>query len=133
MKKNNMKKNNMKKNRMFDDDSGQLILIACISIAVSLVMITIYEYSTLTTGEGSINRENIGSTYFYTNIRDRYINVYNEEYLNTSKSTNITVFEKEMKKFAILHGYSIDFIRNESSATIIFVDKDTKIIEEVKR
>ena len=118
---------------MSDDDSGQLILIACVSIAASLIMMTIYEYSTLTTGEGSINRENMGSTYFYTNIRDRYINVYNDEYLNTGKLTNITIFEKEMKKFALLHGYSIDFVRNQSSVTIIFVDKDTKIIEEFKR
>lgn len=116
-----------------DDDSGQIILLACVSIAICLILITIYEYSTFTTGEGSINRENVESTYFYTNIRDRYTNVYNDEYLDTNKSTNITTFEREMKKFALLHGYSIDFIRNESSATIIFVDKDMKIIDEIKR
>lgn len=118
---------------MLKDDSGQLILIACVSIAASLILISIYEYSTLTTGEGSINRENIGSTYFYTNIRDRYMNVYNDEYLDMNKSTNITIFEKETKKFALLHGYSIDFIRNDSFVTIIFVDKDMKIIEEIKK
>lgn len=122
-----------KSGNMLKDDSGQLILIACVSIAVSLILISIYEYSTLITGEGSINRENMGSTYFYTNIRDRYVNVYNGEYLDMNKSSNITVFEKEMKKFALLHGYSIDFVRNDSLATIIFVDKDMKIIEEIKR
>lgn len=118
---------------MFDDDSGQLILIACISIAASLILISIFEYSTLTTGEGSINRENIGTIYFYTNIRDSYINVYNDEYLNMGKTTNITIFEKEMKEFALLHGYSINFIRNDTMATIIFVDKDMRIVEKINR
>jgi hypothetical protein len=118
---------------MFDDDGGQLILIASISIAASLILISMYEYSTLMTGEGSINRENMESTYFYNGIRDRYVKVYNNEYLNMNKSTNITIFEKEMKEFALLHGYSVNFIRNDSSTTIIFVDKDTKIVEKINR
>lgn len=119
--------------RSFDNDSGQLILITCVLIAIVLILISIYGYSTLMTGKGSIDRENIDSTYFYLGMRNRYINIYNNEYLDINKTTNITIFEKEMKQFSVLHGYSIDFIRDDFSATIIFVDKDMKIIEKINR
>lgn len=127
-----IKASTIRKN-IFDDDNGQLVLMACLSIAIFLVLISVYEYSTLTAGGGSINRENMGSTYFYIDLRDRYENVYSNTYLNMSKTTNITVFEKEMREFALLHGYSVNFIRNETTATIIFVDKDMKIIEQVNK
>lgn len=119
--------------KIIKDDSGQMILITCLSIAVIMVMISVYEYSTMMTGEGSINKENSGSTYFYINARDRYEKIYNDEYLNLSKTTNITIFEKEMREFALLHGYSINFMRNDTSAKIIFIDKDMRIIEQINR
>jgi len=119
--------------KIIKDDNGQMILIMCLSIAVILMTISIYEYSAMMTGEGSINKENSESTYFYINVRDRYENVYNDEYLNLSKKTNITTFEKEVKEFALLHGYSVNFIRNDTSAKIIFIDKDMRIIEQINR
>ena len=119
--------------KIIKDDNGQMILIMCLSIAVILIMISIHEYSTMMTGEGSINKENSESTYFYINARERYVKIYNDEYLNLSKTTNITIFEKEMKEFALLHGYSVNFIRNDTSAKIIFVDKDMRIIEQINR
>ncbi|MBC2699352.1 MAG: hypothetical protein HF976_13430 [ANME-2 cluster archaeon] len=120
--------------RKFDDETGQLILIACVTVALAIVLITSYEYSTLVTGEKSINRENMDSTYYYQDVRERYINIYDKsEYLNYSKPINLTVFENEMKDLAILHGYSIDFIHNDngSKTTIVFVDKDIRIEEEL--
>jgi hypothetical protein len=120
--------------RKFDDETGQLILIACVTVVLAIVLITSYEYSTLSTGEESINRENMDSTYYYQDVRERYINIYKDpEYLNYSEPINLTVFENEMKDLAILHGYSIDFIHtdNRSKTTIVFVDKDIKIEEEL--
>ena len=119
--------------KIIKDDNGQMILITCLSIAIILILISIYEYSTMMTGEGSINKENSESTYFYINARDRYMKIYNDEYLNMSKTTNITIFEKEMKEFALLHGYSINFIRNDTLAKMIFIDKDMMIIEQFNR
>ena len=119
--------------KIIKDDNGQMILITCLSIAIILILISIYEYSAMMTGEGSINKENSESTYFYINARDRYANIYNDEYLNLSKTTNITIFEKEMKEFAMLHGYSVSFIRNDTSVKMIFVDNDMKIIEQINR
>ncbi len=107
-----------------DDDSGQLILIACVSVAAALVLIATYEYSTLGTGENSINRENVNSYYFYDSIRDRY----NETYTDGSDNT---VFEKELKEFSLMHGYSLDFICTGTNRTIVFIDKDIKITEEL--
>ena len=118
--------------RKFDDETGQLILIACVTVVLAIVLITSYEYSTLSTGEESINRENMDSTYYYQDVRERYINIYNDpEYLDYTKLNNLTVFENEMKDLAILHGYSIDFIHNGSKTTIVFVDKDIRIEEEL--
>ncbi len=114
------------------DDRGQLILIACVAIVLAIVLISVYELSTMGTGENSINRENKDSYYYYKSIRDRYSKVYNESYMNMSNSVNITLFEKELKEFALLHGYSVDFIRNDTQATIVFIDKDIRIEEVLK-
>jgi hypothetical protein len=110
--------------RFLDDDRGQLILIACVSVAAALVLITMYEYSTLGTGEKSINRENLNSYYFYDSIEDRYSQVYQEYQTNS-----VTVFENDLKRFALLHGYSLDFVCAGGNKKIIFVDKDIKIEE----
>lgn len=109
--------------RLTDDDSGQLILIACVSVAAAIVLISIYEFSTLSAGEDSINRENLNSYYYYGSIRE----TYNQTYL----LTNHTVFETDLKKFALMHGYSVDFVCTGVNKTIIFVDKDIKIQEEL--
>ena len=114
------------------DDRGQLILIACVGIVLALVLISVYELSTLNTGENSINRENRDSYYYYKSIRDRYDAVYKEPYTNMSNPVNLTLFEKELKEFSLLHGYSVEFIRNDTQATIIFIDKDIKIEEVMK-
>lgn len=116
--------------RFIVDDSGQLILIACVSVAAALVLIAVYEYSTLGTGENSINRENLNSYYFYDSIRKEYSGIYN----NTDKN-DILTFENEIKKFALLHGYSVDFIctnNTNGNRTIVFIDKDIKIREELE-
>jgi hypothetical protein len=109
--------------RFSGDDSGQLILIACISVAAAIVLISIYEYSTLSAGEDSINRENLNSYYYYDSIRE----TYNQTYLRPDHA----VFENELKKFALMHGYSVDFVCKGGNKTIIFVDKDIKIQEEL--
>jgi hypothetical protein len=111
--------------RFTDDDSGQLILIACVSVAAAIVLISIYEYSTLSAGEDSINRENLNSYYYYDSIRE----TYNQTYL----LSNHKEFEKDLKNFALMHGYSVDFvcIGVNINRTIIFVDKDINIQEEL--
>ena len=117
--------------RRFDDDTGQLILVACVTVVLAIVLMTTYEYSTLGTGEKSINRENMDSTYYYQDIRERYNNIYkNPAYLNLTDPNNITVYENEMKDLAILHGYSLDFVHYDQNTTIVFVDKDIRIEEE---
>ncbi len=109
--------------RFSDDDSGQLILIACVSVAAAIVLIAMYEYSTLGTGENSINRENMNSYYYYGSIRDKYKNLSEPDKLP---------FENDLKAFALLHGYSVDFVSVCNNNTkIIFIDKDIKIEEEV--
>ncbi len=115
----------------FDDDCGQLILIACVSVVFAIVLMATYEYSTLGTGETSINRENKDSFYYYDSIRDRFTAVYSDPILGSP--TNITIFEKELKEFALLHGYSADFMSNNTQATIIFMDKDLRIEEVVTK
>lgn len=115
--------------RFIDDDSGQLILIACVSVTAALVLIAIYEYSTLGTGENSINRENLNSYYFYESIRERYFQIYN----NYTYIDKIPSFENDLKKFALLHGYSVDFVCTGNNRTIVFVDKHIKIREELER
>jgi hypothetical protein len=113
--------------RFSDDDSGQLILIACVFIAAALVLISAYEYSTLGTGEKSINRETLNSYDYYNNIRDRYVDLYKDyNYRGT-----IIQYETELKEYALLHGASVDFIHNGTQVTIIFKDKDLKIEEVV--
>ena len=97
------------------------------SVAAALVLIATYEYSTLGTGENSINRENLNSYYFYDSIRERYLEIYN------NSNYDVPLFENELKKFAILHGYSVDFVCTGSNRTILFVDKDIKIKEELER
>ena len=110
--------------RFRDDDSGQLILIACVSVAAAIVLISTYEFSSLSAGENSINRENLNSYYYYGSIRE----TYNQTYLQS----NYTIFEKDLKKFAIMHGYSVDFVCNGgNNKTILFVDKDINIREEL--
>ena len=109
--------------RFINDDRGQLILIACVSIAAALVLIATYEYSTLGTGENSINRETMNSYYFYNSIRDRYNETYN--------GLDHAVFENELKEFSLMHGYSLDFICTGTNRSIVFIDKDIKIIEEL--
>jgi hypothetical protein len=106
-----------------DDDSGQLILIACVSVAAALVLIATYEYSTLGTGENSINRENVNSYYFYDSIRENY----NQTYLASDR----VKFENELKSFSLMHGYSLDFICTGTNRTILFIDNDIKITEEL--
>ena len=119
--------------RRFNDDTGQLILVACVTVVLAIVLMTTYEYSTLGTGEKSINRENMDSTYYYQDVRERYINIYNKsDYLNLTDPNNITVYENEMKDLAILHGYSLDFVHDgPKKTTIVFVDKDIRIEEEL--
>ncbi|KCZ72648.1 hypothetical protein ANME2D_01079 [Candidatus Methanoperedens nitroreducens] len=119
--------------KLFNNDSGQLILIACVSVVLAIVLIAVYEYSTLGTGEKSINRENMDSFYYYKNIRERYTDIYKKSnYLDINNTRNLTVFEKELKEFALLHGYSVDFIRDGTNATIIYLDKDIKIEEKIE-
>ncbi len=113
--------------RFKDDESGQLILIACVSVAAALVLIATYEYSTLGTGENSINRETMNSYYFYNSIREKYSPIYN----NITYKDDIQVYENELKEFAILHGYSVDFVCKDKHKTIIFIDKDIKIEEKM--
>lgn len=115
-----------------NDETGQLILIACFTVVVAIILMVSYEYSTLSTGENSINRENMDSTYYFHDVRERYINIYNDpDYLNYSEPNNLTVFENEIKDLAILHGFSIDFIHDGPKTTIVFVDKDVRIEEEL--
>ncbi len=107
-----------------DDDHGQLILIACVSIAVALVLIATYGYYTIGTGENSINREDMNSFYYYQSIRDNYMNI--------SHNQNNVTLKNEMKASALLHGYSVDFgVCSSGNSTIIFIDKDIQIREEV--
>lgn len=123
--------------KFFNDDNGQMILITCTSIVLALILIAIYEYSILGTGDTSINRENADSFYYYENIRERYLYIYNSDqnsdYWNFDKPTNITLFEKELKQFALLHGYSLTITRNDIEVRIIFIDKDLIIKETIKK
>ncbi len=112
--------------RFSDDDSGQLILLACFSVVAAVVLVSAYEYSTLSTGEKSINRETLNSYDYYNNIRDRYIDLNNSGYGN-----NIAPYETELKEYALLHGASVEFIHNGTQVKIIFIDKDLKIEEVV--
>ncbi len=106
------------------DDRGQLILIACVSIAVALVLIATYGYYTIGAGEDSINREDMNSFYYYHSIRDNYMNISNNQ--------NSVTLKNEMKASALLHGYSVDFgVCSNGNSTIIFIDKDIQIREEV--
>ena len=113
--------------RGFEDDKGQLILIGCVIITVTIVMIISFEYSTLVTGEKSIKRENMNSVYYYESVRDRYVNIYN----NPDYKDNLDMFESEIIALAQLHGYSVDFVHNNLTTTIVFVDKDIRIEEEL--
>lgn len=114
--------------RFIDDDNGQLILIACVSVAVALVLIATYEYSTLGTGENSINRETMNSYYFYNSISERYSHIYN----NITYKDNIQLYENQLKEFGLLHGYSVDFVcSNDLHKKIVFIDKDIKIEEKM--
>ncbi len=98
------------------------------------MLITTYEYSALGTGENSINRENSGSAYFYMNIMNQYTNIYyNNASWDFSNPKNLTYFENDMKEFALLHGYSLDFVRNNITTRVIFMDKDVRIEEEIKK
>ncbi len=108
--------------RIFGNENGQLILIACVSIVLVLVLIAIYESYTLATGENSIKSENRDSFYYYMDIRNKYIDISG---FNKSK------FEGEMMDLSLLHGYSVNFIHNGGKTTIIFVDKDIRIVEEL--
>ncbi len=111
--------------RFIDDDSGQLILIACVSIAAALVLIATYGYYTIGAGEDSINREDMNSFYYYHSIRDNYMNI-------SSKDLNNITLKNELKSSAILHGYSVDFgVCSYGNSTIIFIDKDIQIREVV--
>lgn len=116
----------MKRNNFVDNDSGQMILLACVFVTVALVLIAIYEYSTLDTGENSINRENVDSFYYYKNIRDRYTEVYEER-------SNVTIFENELEEFALLHGYSLNFLHGDTQVRIMFIDKDLRIEEYIEK
>ena len=109
--------------RFINDESGQLILIACVSVVAAIVLIATYEYSTLGTGENSINRETMNSYYFYDSIRENYNLTYS--------NPNHAVFENELKEFSLLHGYSVDFVCNNNHKKVIFIDKDIKIEEEI--
>ncbi len=113
--------------RRFEDDEGQLILIGCVIITIAIVLIISFEYSTLATGEKSIKRENMNSVYYYESVRDRYVNIYN----NQDYEDNLDLFESEIIALAQLHGYSVDFVHNNLTTTIVFVDKDMRIEEEL--
>ncbi len=114
--------------RLLDNDSGQLILIACVFVVFSLILIATYEYSALGTGEKSIIRENMNSYYFYDSFRERYSQIYN----NYTYIDRIPEFENEFKDFALLHGYSVDFVCSDQNRTIVFTDKDIYIREELE-
>lgn len=115
------------------DDSGQMILIACVLAAIAILLITVYEYSALGTGEQSINRENADSFYYYGKIRALYADIYKDpKNLNFSDSYNITLYEKELKQFAILHGYSVNFRRENGITNLTFADGNLKIQEEFR-
>ncbi len=109
--------------RFLEDDSGQLILIACVTIAAALVLTATYGYYTIGTGEDSINREDMNSFYYYHSVRDNYINISSED------PNNITL-KNELKAYAQMHGYSVDFVCNGVNTTIIFIDKDIQIKED---
>ena len=118
--------------RFYDDDSAQMILIACVSIVLALVLIAVYENYALVTGENSIKSENRDSFYFYMDMRDKYNDIYNDaKYLDYGSPNNLSVLEKELKEFSLFHGYSLDFIHNGGKTTIVFVDKDIRIKEEL--
>jgi len=112
--------------RFSDDDSGQLIIIACVSVAAAILLISMYEFSTLSAGEDSINRENLNSYYYYGSIRETYFQTYLQ--------SDHTEFEKDLKMFALMHGYSVDFRCNvtENKTILLFVDKDIKMQEELE-
>lgn len=110
--------------RLLKDDSGQLILIACISTAAALVLIAMYGFYIAGTGENSINRENANSYFYYDSIRDNLRNI-------AQNPNNITL-KNDMKAFALLHGYSLDFVCINNNTAIIFRDGDLLINEYTK-
>lgn len=114
------------RNNFVNNDKGQMILLSCVFVTLALTLIGIYEYSILDTGENSINRENVDSFYYYKNIRDRYTSVYEGQ-------SNVTTFENELEEFALLHGYSLNFLHGDTQVRIIFVDKDLRIEEDIER
>ncbi len=107
--------------KFLKDDSGQLILIACVAIAAALVMIATYGFYMEGRGENSINRENANSYFYYDSIRDNLILV--------GQNTNNAILKNDMKSFALLHGYSLDFVCTNHNTTIRFVDRDLQINE----
>jgi hypothetical protein len=72
----------------------------------------------------TIKRENVNSFYYYNNIRETYSGVY-------SDTNNVTAFENDLKSFALIHGYSVDFTCSHGNKTIIFIDTDIIIEEEL--
>ena len=93
--------------------------MACVSVAVAIVLISVYEFSTLSAGEDSIIRENLNSYYYYSSIRESFL------------LSNDTIFETDLKNFALMHGYSVDFVCKGGNRMIMFVDKDINIQEEL--
>ena len=79
-------------------------MVEWVTVVLAIVLMTTYEYSTLGTGEKSINRENMDSTYYYQDVRERYINIYtNTLSLHKSKPNNPNVYENERKNLLISH------------------------------
>lgn len=117
--------------KFYNNEEGQIILSGCMTIVVAIILMTTYTYSILWTGEGSIDTENRDSFYYYNSIKDNYLNMP-----SNIDNNNVTIYENQLKDFALLHGYSLNFLHKDvnfnKNTTIIFTDKDIKIIEKLK-
>lgn len=113
---------------LLKDDRGQLILIACAVIAISIVLMATYEYTVMGAGQKVIKNEVRGAPYYYMNGRDAYLDFLEAEWANSSDPSTMhgkmRGYEKDIKILASQHGYSFDFLPNETSPFIIFADKD---------
>lgn len=115
--------------QLLDDDKGQMILMTCVAIALALILISVYEINALSTGEGSINREDMDSFYYYNSVRERY----NDMQTNPDLMSNVSELENEFRQVAVLHGYSVNFVHknNGTQTQIMFVDKGLTINETI--
>lgn len=121
------------------DDRGQLILIACAMIAISIVLMATYEYAVMGAGQGVIKNEVRGAPYYYMSGRDAYLELFEAEWANSSDLSTMQMkmrgFERDIKNLTARHGYSFDLLPNETSTSqyvdIVFADKDMVIKRRV--